>query len=83
MLLDIKNSEVIEGDIFQKFAEENKLPPLKLNRDSITVTPQTKNILPEFSVNNYVVFEPNQIYILGLSQDMESFKKFISGNKEK
>jgi hypothetical protein len=76
-LLNVNNPETIEGDVFQKAAEENILPPLKLNGDSLIITPQTKNIVPEFSVTNYVVFESEQIHILGSKQDIEKFKEFI------
>ena len=76
-ILNISNPETIEGDIFQKAAEENTLPPLRLDGDSLIITPQTKNILPEFSVTNYVVFEPEQIHILGSKKDIEDFKEFV------
>lgn len=80
-LINIINPETIEGDIFQKAAEENTLPPLKLDGDSLIITPQTKNILPEFSVTNYVVFESEQIHILGSEKDIEKFKEFVSESK--
>jgi len=77
-LLNIKNPEVIEGDVFQIYAEENKMPPLKLSGDSILITPQTDNVLSEFSVNNYVVSNVEQIHILGSKKDISGFKEFVS-----
>lgn len=81
-LLKISNPETIEGETFKKAAEANILPPLKLDGDSLIITPQTKNIVPEFSVTNYVVFDPDQIHILGSKKDIENFRNFVS-SKEK
>lgn len=81
VLLNIKNPEYIEGDIFQKYAEENKMPPLKLDSDSIVITPQTKNILPEFSCENYIIFEQEQIHILGSKKDIKQLKEWLNSKK--
>lgn len=81
VLLNVKNPEYIEGDIFQKYAEENKIPPLKLDGDSIVITPQTKNILPEFSCDNYVVFNSEQIHILGSEKDIKQLKEWLNSKK--
>jgi hypothetical protein len=80
-ILNLQKPETIEGDVFQKAAEANILPPLKLDGDSLIITPQTDNILSEFSVTNYVVFDPDQIHILGSKQDLENFKNFVSKKK--
>lgn len=78
VLLNIKNPEYIEWDVFQEHAETNKMPPLELNGDSIIITPQTKNILPEFSCENYVVFSPKQIHILWSENDIKQLKEWIN-----
>jgi hypothetical protein len=59
------------------------MPPLKLSGDSILITPQTKNILPEFCVNNYVAFEPEQIHILGSNQDAKNFEEYMKNKSHK
>lgn len=81
VLLNIKNPEYIEGDIFQKYAEANKMPPLKLDGDSIVITPQTDNILPEFSCDNYVIFNSDQIHVLGSRKDIQQLKEWLNSRK--
>ena len=38
-----------------------------------------KNILDPYLSDNYGVFEPEQVYILGGTEDTEGFKEFVSG----
>jgi len=82
-ILNIRKPELIEGDVFQKYAEQNKLPPLKSIGDSIIITPQTNNILPEFSVKNYAVLEPSQIHLLGSKKDIKEFGKYVKNKSKK
>ena len=39
-----------------------------------------ENELEDKGSTSYVVFEPEQIHILGLNQDVEKFKEFVSSN---
>jgi len=41
-----------------------------------------KNKLEDSDSNSYVVFEPEQIHILGGKQDIEGFKKFVNQSNE-
>ena len=77
VLLLIKNPEIIEGKIFREYAERNEMPPLRLNGDSIIINAQTSDANVEFCVKNYVVFEPEQIHILGSEQDILQAKEWL------
>jgi len=53
------------------------MPPLRLNGDSIIINAQTSDANVEFCVKNYVVFEPEQIHILGSEQDILQAKEWL------
>ena len=67
------NAELIKG--------ENKAK--ELGRDSLIYNAFDSNVEGIFeteSTDNYVVFEPEQIHILGSQKDIEGFKDFVEEN---
>jgi len=89
-ILNIKNPETIdqkgsyiEQNLRSIYSEEFK------NKDSVVIT-NVKNYIPEMVVDetsketgtNIVVFEPEQIHILGSKQDIEGFKEFVATKVE-
>lgn len=57
----------------------NKAAKSKGEYDSVIF----KNILDPYMSDNYGVFEPEQVYVLGSKQDIEEFKEFVKGNTQR
>jgi hypothetical protein len=74
VIINIENPTIIEGtsDVFET---ESKLK--KENNDSFIVN-NFEGANGNLKGINYVVFEPEQIHILGTKQDIEEFKQFVN-----
>ena len=70
MLFNMKNPD---------FGDFSVLPPIVAKNE----TKDSAIIKQRGSINYYVVFEPEQIHILGNKQDIEGFKKFVSKSDKK
>lgn len=79
-----------EKEIVRKYSNFFDVEPSDLETNFEEVL-SYKNILKylnakgitSLGISELVVFEPEQIYILGSNQDIEKFKEFVSENKEK
>ena len=66
------NQEINYG-VVRKYKESN---------DAVIGTDDASEILTGEKIDAYVVFEPEQIHILGSKQDIEGFKEFIKKQEE-
>lgn len=79
-ILNIKNPKQTTYKAYQWKADIDSAK--KTNNDGL-IYPINKDIVNDnfLEGQNQVVFEPEQIHILGSKQDIEGFKKFIQGQK--
>ena len=77
VFLNIKNPEIIQEDKTAKNTAFEFTKPireaLKNNKDGVII----KDTKDPLDTDIFVVFEPEQIHILGSKQDIEGFKNFI------
>lgn len=82
VVINLKTPMYISAEEFKAAAEKNEIPEQIKNKpgDGIIIEKfrrETKVVVPEFVANNYIVYEPEQINILGSKMDIEKFKEFI------
>mgnify|MGYP003466754315 CR=1 FL=1 len=87
VILDLRTPFTISAEKFKESAEKNEIPEELKDRigDGIIIEKfkrETEIIVPEFIANNYIVYEPEQIHILGSKFDIEKFREFSSKDKE-
>ena len=86
-VLNIQNpKDIADKDEFSQNNIQFVKPEEVKNNDSIIydyldIVDFTTGKRVEKYTNNYVVFEPEQIHILGSKQDIEGFKEFVKSNK--
>ena len=92
-LLGDKNAAITEDDLkkqgydgaiafksLDKFVKINEDATVNMTKDISQETNILENNLDKKDSNEYVVFEPEQIHILGSKQDIQGFKNFVSFN---
>jgi hypothetical protein len=73
------NQAYEDGAQYEASKLTNKAAKSKGEYDSVIF----KNILDPYLSDNYGVFEPEQVYVLGGKTDQQGFKNFVKGNTQK